>query len=188
MGEHLELWTTVDNSGLQWTTIVYNGLQCTAMDYSSLQWTTLVYSGLQWISAFRDPSSLHVMSNLQCPDMMSGRRVNPNPDIRERERERKSGAGHGTWLLQNWCQSVDSEDPDSVSNRVPVNGGVNRFCSRVDTSDLLGIRHHLIIFVPAQERLDLQRFDCRQRSLIARRMNYVTETMHYEGLGTQWHY
>lgn len=72
MGEHLELWTTVDNSGLQWTTIVYNGLQCTAMDYSSLQWTTLVYSGLQWHSVFdlvnlvqiSDPSSLHVMSNL----------------------------------------------------------------------------------------------------------------------------
>lgn len=139
MGEHLELWTTVDNSGLQWTTIVNNGLQCTAMDYSSLQWTTLVYSGLQWISdsvfdlvnlvQISDPSSLHVMSNLQCPDMMFGRRVNPNPDIRERERERESGAGHGTWLIQNWCQSVDSEDPDSVSNRVPVNGGVNRFCS-----------------------------------------------------------
>lgn len=63
MGEHLELWTTVDNSGLQWTTIVYNGLQCTAMDYSSLQWTTLVYSGLQWISAFS------VCLGKPCPDI-----------------------------------------------------------------------------------------------------------------------
>lgn len=63
MGEHLELWTTVDNSGLQWTTIVYNGLQCTAMDYSSLQWTTLVYSGLQWISAFS------VWLGKPCPDI-----------------------------------------------------------------------------------------------------------------------
>lgn len=107
MGEHLELWTTVDNSGLQWTTIVY------AMDYNVLQWTTVVYSGLHQsivdYSGFRhsvfdlvnlvqisDPSSLHVMSNLQCPDMMSGRRVNPNPDIREREREREGGR---TWYL-----------------------------------------------------------------------------------------
>lgn len=52
-----------------------------------------------------------------------------------------SRIGVNRWIqwIRTWCQVVC----------IPVNVRINRFCSIVGISKILGIRHNLIIFVPS---------------------------------------